>query len=89
MEEFDVAHWKNEISKVGEFVGFDVDVGKKAMVSSVECPSEVGVHDRHECVSRVVPQVVVYGEEYESGGETPEPNQLMIWYPVFFFRCSK
>ena len=59
-------------------MNFNVGVMKEAMVSSVDLPINVGIHDGHHCVRRAVPQVVVHGEEDKSGGETPEPNHVVL-----------
>ena len=61
---------------------------KEAMVSSVDLPSNVGIHDGHHCVSRAVPQVVVHGEEDKSGGETPEPNHAVPQFVEHYTRVS-
>ena len=67
-------------------MNINVGVMKEAMVSSVDLPSNVGIHDRHHRVSRAVPQVVVHGEEDKSGGETPEPNHAVPQF-VEHYKC--
>ena len=67
-------------------MNFNVGVMKEAMVSSVDLPSNVGIHDGHHRVSRAVPQVVVHGEEDKSGGETPEPNHAVPQF-VEHYKC--